>query len=236
MEKYGFVYIWFDKKRKRFYIGSHWGNEDDGYICSSNWMRDAYRKRPEDFKRRVIARITTTRNDLLIEEHRWLQMINPEELGKKFYNLTNHLNGHWFASDEERVLTVREKLKAAWVQRKAKGWTHSEEARQKISKAMAKRGRHSGLYRTGALSEETKAKLSLAHTGKKLSEEHRKKLAIATTGVPRAAKKWRCTFVDGRVVEAIGRNSFGIPVITIKKLAKSGKGSRKHGIVKVERI
>lgn len=35
MEKHGFVYIWFDKKKNMFYIGSHWGHEQDGYICSS---------------------------------------------------------------------------------------------------------------------------------------------------------------------------------------------------------
>ena len=29
MEKHGFVYIWFDRKHRRFYIGSHWGTEDD---------------------------------------------------------------------------------------------------------------------------------------------------------------------------------------------------------------
>lgn len=28
-EKYGFVYIWFDKKHKRFYIGCRWGTEND---------------------------------------------------------------------------------------------------------------------------------------------------------------------------------------------------------------
>ena len=33
MEKYGFVYLWYDRKRKMFYIGSHWTTETDGYIC-----------------------------------------------------------------------------------------------------------------------------------------------------------------------------------------------------------
>jgi len=32
MQKYGFVYIWFDRKHKRYYIDSHWGKEDDSYI------------------------------------------------------------------------------------------------------------------------------------------------------------------------------------------------------------
>lgn len=107
--KTGFVYIWFDRKHKRFYIGSHWGHEDDGYICSSRWMRNAYRRRPQDFKRRIISRVVSGRGDLLQEEHKWLQMISNEELGKKYYNLTNHLNGHWTA-DEEKTLSIKEKL------------------------------------------------------------------------------------------------------------------------------
>ena len=106
----GFIYVWRDKKHNRYYVGSHWGSEDDGYICSSTWMRNAYKRRPRDFKRRIIARIESSRNDLLIEEYRWLQMIEKEDLGKKFYNLTNHLNGHWFASDEDRRLSISDKI------------------------------------------------------------------------------------------------------------------------------
>jgi len=110
IEKHGFIYIWRDKKRNKFYIGCHWGTEDDGYVCSSKWMRDAYRYRSEDFKRRILARVYTNRNDLLQEEYRWLSKIKPEELGKRYYNLTNHPNGHWSASEEDRVLTLREKI------------------------------------------------------------------------------------------------------------------------------
>ena len=29
-EPYGFVYIWYDRKYKKYYIGSHWGYENDG--------------------------------------------------------------------------------------------------------------------------------------------------------------------------------------------------------------
>lgn len=107
--KQGFVYIWYDRKHNRFYIGSHWGYEDDGYICSSRWMRNAYRRRPFDFKRRILARVTSDRGDLLAEEYRWLQMISKDDLGKRYYNLTNHLNGHW-TTDEEKTKTVRQKL------------------------------------------------------------------------------------------------------------------------------
>lgn len=92
--KTGFIYIWYDKKRKMYYIGCHLGKEDDGYICSSNRMRDAFRRRPNDFKRRILKR-DIPRDQLLNEEHKWLTMIKDEELGKKYYNLNKHHHGHW---------------------------------------------------------------------------------------------------------------------------------------------
>lgn len=232
----GFIYIWFDKKHKRFYIGSHWGSEDDGYICSSTWMRNAYKRRPEDFRRRIVKRVDSNRNALLIEEHRWLQMIGDRELGKKFYNLTNHLNGHWFASDEDRVLTIKEKMKKAWIKRKERGPVHSPETRKRLSEAAIRRNARPPSFKGKMLSDSAKKKISDARKGKPLSIEHCEKLRIASTGQSRASKLWRCTYVDGRIIESKGRDSFGIPVITIKRLAKSGKGSPKHGILKIEKV
>ena len=107
--KYGFVYIWFDRKHKRYYIGCHWGTVDDGYICSSNWMRDAYKRRPNDFKRRILVTNIQCRNQLLLEEHKWLLMIKEEEIGNRYYNLRKHLWGHW-TTDKNTLLTVGEKI------------------------------------------------------------------------------------------------------------------------------
>ena len=108
MEKYGFVYIWYDHKNIRFYIGSHWGHVNDGYICSSRWMRNAYKRRPNDFKRRIISLIYSNRKDLLLEEHKWLSLIKDHELKNRYYNMTKHLNGHWSA--EEKIKTISEKI------------------------------------------------------------------------------------------------------------------------------
>jgi len=108
MEKYGFIYVWFDKQYNRFYVGRHWGTENDGYICSSNSMRDAHRRRPNDFKRRIVSRVHT-KETLIIEEQRWLDMIKPEELNKKYYNKT-------------QKATTPSTL----------GYNHSEETKQKI--------------------------------------------------------------------------------------------------------
>ncbi len=111
-EKYGFVYIWRDKKHKRFYIGCRWGRENDGYICSSPWMKQAYKHRPEDFKRRVISRVYTNRTDLLDEEYRWLSMIKTEELRTRYYNIKKHHHRHW-TSDENYRKSVGQKISEA---------------------------------------------------------------------------------------------------------------------------
>lgn len=111
MEKYGFVYIWFDCKHKRYYVGCHWGREDDGYICSSTNMKSAYQRRPDDFKRKIISRIYSSKKDLLQEEYVWLSKIKPQELGKRYYNLHNHHFSHWSTS-ESSTLSLREKISA----------------------------------------------------------------------------------------------------------------------------
>ena len=101
-EKYGFVYLWRDRKHKRYYVGSHWGTENDGYICSSRWMRKAYKRRPNDFKRRTIS-IVKNREELSEEEHRFLQMIREDELKIKYYNIRNNHFGHWSEDEKRRV-------------------------------------------------------------------------------------------------------------------------------------
>jgi hypothetical protein len=50
-----FVYAWTDHKRKMLYIGFHKGSIDDGYICSSKRVLAAYKNRPHDFSRSIIA-------------------------------------------------------------------------------------------------------------------------------------------------------------------------------------
>jgi len=109
MEKYGFVYIWRDRKHNRYYIGSHWGTEDDGYVCSSAWLMQAYKKRPQDFKRKIIKRIYSTRIDLLNEEFKWLSLIKEHEIKIRYYNLNIKSTGHWTAYPEN-VKTIQEKI------------------------------------------------------------------------------------------------------------------------------
>jgi hypothetical protein len=85
---YGFVYIWKDTKRNLFYVGSHYGHENDGYTGSNVRFKNAYKTRPETFRRRILERLyDSTRKELLYREELWLSLIKDEELhGVKYYN------------------------------------------------------------------------------------------------------------------------------------------------------
>lgn len=144
MQKYGFVYIWYDKKHKRFYIGCHWGREDDGYICSSSWMKQAYKRRPKDFKRRILKK-NIEKENLLNEEYKWLILIPDNLLGKKYYNLHNHKKNHWSFNDNLK-LTISEKISLSHKKHPNWGWwskgrKFSIEHRKKLS--IAKVGKSS---------------------------------------------------------------------------------------------
>ncbi len=91
---FGFVYIWRDCKNNMFYIGSHVGKLDDGYVGSNTRLKRAYRKRPKDFIRRILYFCyEKSREKLLKKEAYWLSMIKVEELGKKYYNLKRVARG-----------------------------------------------------------------------------------------------------------------------------------------------
>lgn len=186
MEKEGFIYIWYDRKHKRYYIGCHWGTVDDGYICSSTWLKQGYKYRPGDFRRRILKR-GIPRKNLLEEEYKWLNLIKDEELGKKYYNLSKKYFGHWSVSENSNK-TIRQKLSEA-----SKKLHQNPEYKQKFiegrkklppmsAEHIAKRTKsQTGLKR----SEETKRKISMAHKGKKrgpLSPATKQKLSEALKG------------------------------------------------------
>src|SRR5271166_2327987 len=166
-EKYGFVYKWYDKKHDRYYIGSHWGTIDDGYICSSNWMYNSHKRRPEDFNREILEKIYTNRHDTYKSEKKWLSCIKIEELGKKYYNRGNKVacfEEAWnkgIPRTEEQNEKFSNMMKEKYANglepwNKGKSGIYSEETKQKISKSLIGNKRHSGHKAT----EELKKKLS----------------------------------------------------------------------------
>lgn len=168
----GFVYIWRDKKHNRYYVGSHWGDEDDGYICSSSWMKRAYKLRPSDFKRRIISRVTTNRLDLLKEEQRWFDMIKPEEIKTRYYNLKLTAHTVWHTIDEIK-LSVGEKISRS---KKGKNTGKRDPSvGQKISETKKKKCAERKETTGSAFTEEHRKSLSECKLGKTQSQESNQK-------------------------------------------------------------
>jgi len=162
-EKYGFVYLWLDRKHKRYYVGCHWGSIDDGYVCSSPWMIQAYRIRPQDFKRRILKTNILSRPELYEEEQRWLDLIKPNEIKPhndkpRYYNLQIRNNNTWHKYDEH-IKTVGQKISAS------------------------KKGK-----KTGPRPEVGPA-ISEAKKGKPLTEEH--KTALRGIKKPARTEEWK---------------------------------------------
>jgi hypothetical protein len=191
-EKYGFVYIWYDRKHKRFYIGCRFGNINDGYICSSFWMKRAYKLRPEDFKRRILKTNINDRKLLLEEEHKFLSRIKNEELGKRYYNVRNHHYGHWSSNPEtlqkisdlgkKRIVSeeTKAKIRQANLGKKQSSETKEKRFKNGVSEETKQKLSASGKGRI--VSPETREKIRNSLIGKHLPEERRQKISVSKTG------------------------------------------------------
>jgi hypothetical protein len=181
MAKYGFVYVWYDKLRKMYYIGSHWGTETDGYICSSNRMRNVYKRRPQDFKRRIVC-LCSTKQLLLEEENRYLAMASNKNK-EKYYNMNFNVFGHWSSKDNSK--SIGQKISES--HKKHENWGHwskgkpvSEETKEKLRQAnLGKKHSEETKEKCRSLrhSEETKKKISEAGKGRTHTEETKKALS-----------------------------------------------------------
>lgn len=114
IDYFGFVYVWYNrtaldmekpdlknrhgnrtnKRHPRLYIGAHYGPYTDGYVCSSRWMKSAYKNCPSSFMRHIVYwQRTPDRQSLKEMEKKWLDLILPEECGTRFYNLRRNAEG-----------------------------------------------------------------------------------------------------------------------------------------------
>lgn len=175
--KYGFVYLWMDIKKNKFYVGCHWGTIDDGYICSSNWMLKTYKRRPGTFRRKILTSNISCRKEMLKEEYRWLSMIKEEELGKKYYNIHNHHFNHW-TTNENTKLIIGKKISKANIGKKSHMISHTEESKQKIRDSLRKSDKQKNKF-----TPEVRKKLKEARA--KRTEKDFQKIKDALAKVPK---------------------------------------------------
>jgi hypothetical protein len=167
-----FIYKWTDNKTGMFYIGIHKGTPDDGYICSSKYMMEEYRKRPADFHRDILE--YGTQRECQIKEKEYLKSVDAAK-NLCYYNRSNGVSPYqnYGPLSEES----KEKIRLSKIGKKRP--PRSEEWSRKISES--NKGK--------VISEETKKKMSLALKGKpgnrkgsKLSEEHKQALKKSRLG------------------------------------------------------
>lgn len=99
-----FIYRWFDRTLKKFYIGSHYGEVNDGYLFGGIDIKKEYKERPDDFEREILSYH-------LVSEYSEIRKIEKEYLIKydvenndMFYNRTNESYGGYHKKSVEKRL------------------------------------------------------------------------------------------------------------------------------------
>jgi hypothetical protein len=123
-EDVGIVYRWRDSSNGMYYIGSHRGTSDDGYICSSKYMMSAYKKRPDCFSREILY----TGKDFVELEDLMLKTLDAGN-DESSYNLVSF--GSFNVTGLKRTKETRKKQSEVRM-----GMQFSEEHKANISKSM----------------------------------------------------------------------------------------------------
>lgn len=233
--KYGFVYLWRDRKYNRYYVGCHWGTVDDGYICSSNWMRNSYKNRPQDFRRRILRTGITDRAQMYLEEHKVFQRIKPEEIKIRYYNLClNTVKAPWH-TDPYKNMTIGQKISAA-KKGKPLGPCSPEKAKAISDAKLAKNHK---------MTEEAKQLNREWHLGRPLKEDHKKNISAGLLkGEPKKIRPRlpkdelkECRMVSQRLAAAALKGAFrynnGVKEISAKE--HPGEGWVKGGLPRKKR-
>lgn len=93
---FGFVYLWYDTKHKKFIIGSHFGSLYDGYTTSTGGVhvKRIFKVRPETMKRRVLAFChDNDKNKLKSLEQSYLDLRPNINSNQKYYNMSQYATG-----------------------------------------------------------------------------------------------------------------------------------------------
>lgn len=207
----GFVYLWKDTKRNKFYLGSHFGSLDDGYAGSNNRFICAFKSRPETFKRRILEHhISITSKDLLKKEESWLQLIKVEELATKYYNEKRVAAGGDIISglSEEKRKQHREKSSVG----AKKYWDNITPEELEHRKSTAFGGNK--FDRSYMQTNEFKHKLSVATSGEKNgfykkthSDEHKHFISNRNGEQKWRQKQYKVTFSNGVIEYYYGIDS-----------------------------
>lgn len=228
----GFVYRWTDSSNNMYYIGSHKGKADDGYIGSGVHFLRAYKKRPDSFNREILY---------IGENYRELEEFILEELDaandRKSYNLKNSAIGGDTRSGKKNSPEHIKKVSDA-----NKGKKLSESTKEKI------RQRNLGKK----ASKKTREKLSKCRIGEKNhfygkthTKEARRKISESKIGFyigdDKMQKIWDgnkklvyCAYLD-KTFDSIKDcgNALNLSQASISNMI-ANRVKNRYGIIKIE--
>jgi hypothetical protein len=113
---YGFVYMWCDTLKNKYYVGSHGGKQSHAlrYKCGNTIMKRTIKKRPEMCKKHILEYCYTDDRQILYDmEERWLNFYDVKN-NKNFYNHKNFAVGPIAQKSSRKGLKMKD-IKPGWV-------------------------------------------------------------------------------------------------------------------------
>ena len=191
-----FVYIWHDLGNQKYYIGSHKGSQDDGYVCSSKTVLGEYKERPRDFFRKIVAE--GPYEEIVELETEMLIKVNAKH-NPLYYNMHNGdgkfcQSGPLTEATKAKISLANKGKRRPNISAAQMGRRFSKEAKHKMSLShMGKIPWNKGLKGVQIPSEETRLKMSLLRRGVPRSAETKAKISIARLGKsrPEFSTEWK---------------------------------------------
>lgn len=175
----------------KIYVGQD-KNNNPYYLGSGKILLRAIKKYGRDNFSKKILEICNSNDELNKKEEYWIRKLNSTDR-KIGYNISiggvegdrekgqqiikNGVYEYWLKKygkeEADKKLEIKkEKLRIFNIYKKKNGWTHTKEAKEKISK----------FNKGKKLSKETKKKISNSRKGIKFSDETRKRMSISQKG------------------------------------------------------
>ena len=161
MEDIGFVYVWIHRDSGKYYIGSHSGHPDDGYVTSGKLIRRAIGKHGIEAFDRVIDYVGPNFREEETDLIRFFDACNCP-LGYNIMHMTRGFAQHGPEARKNMSLAAKSRVRKPF----------TEAHKNNLSAAL----------NGHEVSDETRAKMSTAMKGRKLTEEHKRKIGDGVRG------------------------------------------------------
>lgn len=130
-----FIYMWIDKTQNKYYIGSHFGKIEDGYLFGGIDIKNEYYKRPQDFERIILSYHFVEKHSQIRHIEKFYLEKYDVENNENFYNRTNQAYGGTHQKSIEKRLNDIDENGLNAFQRAAKKMVETRKSRNNYATA-----------------------------------------------------------------------------------------------------